>query len=221
MNPFEMVGPGTDAASPSFWHALVSLPLAALLGLALALRPRKRGAPGRSPAVIETQIVLAIIGALVMIVVGSSIARAFGVVGVAGLVRYRAKIEDPKDAAVMLSTLAVGLACGIGVYSTAVFAAIFIIGLLFAIEWFEPKPVKPFVLGVKAKDAAKLQPKVEDLLRRRRWKFELRAAAPEEFSYAVQLPHGASTDMMSAAIMALDDDPSTAVEWSPEKPPKG
>ena len=43
-----------------------------------------------------------------MLVVGSSLARAFGIVGAAGLVRYRAKIEDPKDAGVMLSTLAVG-----------------------------------------------------------------------------------------------------------------
>ena len=37
-----------------------------------------------------------------MLVVGTNLARAFGVVGAAGLVRYRAKIEDPKDAGVML-----------------------------------------------------------------------------------------------------------------------
>jgi hypothetical protein len=60
--------------------------------------------------VIQTQIILAIVGAVVMLVVGSSLARAFGIVGAAGLVRYRAKIEDPKDAGVMLSTLAIGLA---------------------------------------------------------------------------------------------------------------
>ena len=34
--------------------------------------------------------------AVVMLVVGSNLARAFGVVGAAGLVRYRAKIEDPE-----------------------------------------------------------------------------------------------------------------------------
>jgi uncharacterized membrane protein YhiD involved in acid resistance len=201
-------------------HALIALPLATLLGAALALRPRKRGAPKRSVSVIETQIILAVIGALVMIVVGSSLARAFGVVGAAGLVRYRAKIDDPKDAAVMLSTLAVGLACGIGVLDIAIFAAVFIIALLFAIEWFEPRQVKPFVLAIKAKEASKLQPKVEELLRRRRWKYEMRASAPDEFSYAVQLPEGASTDAMSSAIMALDKDPDTAVGWTPEKPPK-
>lgn len=94
-----------------------------------------------------------------MIVVGSSLARAFGVVGAAGLVRYRAKIDDPKDAGVMLSTLAVGLACGVGQLPVAMFAAVFIIAALWVIEWFEPQPLKPFVLEVKAKESGKLSPK--------------------------------------------------------------
>lgn len=32
-----------------------------------------------------------------MLVVGTSLARAFGIVGAAGLVRYRSKIDDPKE----------------------------------------------------------------------------------------------------------------------------
>ena len=57
---------------------------------------------------MQTQIILAIVGAVVMFVVGSSLARAFGIVGAAGLIRYRAKLEDAKDAGVMLSTLSNG-----------------------------------------------------------------------------------------------------------------
>ena len=94
-------------------QALAALPLAAVLGTVLAFRPRRRGTPPRSTPVIQTQIILAVIASVVMLVVGSSLARAFGVVGAAGLVRYRSKIDDPKDAGVMLSTLAVGLACGV------------------------------------------------------------------------------------------------------------
>ena len=97
----------------------VRLPLAALFGTALALRPRRASSPPRDPAVIETQIVLAIVGALIMIIVGASLARAFGIAGAANLIRYRAKIEDPKDAVVMLSTLALGLAAGVGLYGIA------------------------------------------------------------------------------------------------------
>ena len=93
-----------------------------MLGAALAFRPKRRGTPTRTPAVVQTQIILAVVGALIMLVVGSSLARAFGIVGAASLIRYRSKIDDPKDAGVMLCCLAVGLASGVGLYGLAVFA---------------------------------------------------------------------------------------------------
>jgi MgtC family/Domain of unknown function (DUF4956) len=198
-------------------HALIALPLATALGTLLALRPRRKGTPHRSPPVIQTQIILSLIGCLVMLVVGSSLARAFGVVGAAGLVRYRAKIEDPKDAGVMLSTLAVGLACGVGVYLLAVFAAVFIGAVLYVVESFEPSARKYFTLEVKAKDAGTVKSRVEALMRRRRVRFELREASPEEVSYEVELPLDLKTDTLSAEIMQLDSDDGTAVNWSPEK----
>jgi hypothetical protein len=198
-------------------HSIVALPLATVLGAALALRPRRRGTPKRSSQVVQTQIILSIIGALVMIVVGTSLARAFGVVGAAGLVRYRAKIDDPKDAGVMLTTLAVGLGCGIGLYGLAIFATMFLMGVLWVIESFEPRARQQFILEVKTKEAGKLQPKIEALLRRRRVKYELREAKPEEFSYMVEMPMEVKTDSISAEIMALDPDPGTGVEWKTEK----
>ena len=201
-------------------HTLVALPLATLLGTALALRPKRRGTPQRSSQVVQTQIILAIIGALVMIVVGTSLARAFGVVGAAGLVRYRAKVDDPKDAGVMLTTLAVGLACGIGLYGLAMFGTVFLMGVLWTIESFEPRARQQFILEVKAKEAGKLQPKIEALLRRRRVKYELREAKPEEFSYMVDMPMELKTDAVSADIMALDPDPGTGIEWKTEKDKK-
>ena len=94
----------------------IRLPLAGVLGAALAFRPKRRGTPTRTPAVVQTQIILTVVGALIMLVVGSSLARAFGIVGAASLIRYRSKIDDPKDAGVMLCGLAVGLASGVGLY---------------------------------------------------------------------------------------------------------
>ena len=82
---------------------------------------------------------LAVVGALIMLVVGASLARAFGIVGAASLIRYRSKIDDPKDAVVMLCALAVGLASGVGLYALAVFATVFLVGSLWVIESFEPK----------------------------------------------------------------------------------
>ena len=116
----------------------IRLPIAAGLACVLALRPRRKGTPQRQAPVIQTQIILSVVGAVVMLVVGASLARAFGIVGAAGLVRYRAKINDPKDAGVMLSTLAVGLAAGVGLWLLASFGTLFILAMLWVVESFEP-----------------------------------------------------------------------------------
>src|SRR6187551_13639 len=126
--------------------ALISLPLATALGALLAFRPRRRGTPQRSTPVIQTQIILALVGAVVMTIVGASLARAFGIVGAANLIRYRAKIDDPKDAVVMLATLTLGLACGVELYGLAVFAAVFTLGVLWLVESLEPELRKMFEL---------------------------------------------------------------------------
>ena len=197
--------------------ALSSLPLATGLGAALAMRPRRRGTPPRSAAVVQTQIILAVIGALVMLIVGASLARAFGVVGVAGLVRYRAKIADPKDAGVMLATLGVGLACGVGLYALAAFATAFFIGVLWVLESFEPEARKVFELTVKGKDAAKLEPAIKQVLQRHRAKVELRTSAPDELSFELKLPFSQKTDVISKSITDLDPKNTLELEWDEKK----
>jgi uncharacterized membrane protein YhiD involved in acid resistance len=155
-----------------------------------------------------------------MLVVGSSLARTFGIVGAAGLVRYRARIDDPKDAGVMLSTLAVGLAAGVGLWMIAAFSTAFILAMLFVIESLEPAALTVFELKVKAKDPAKLKPKLEELLKRNRLEFELRTSSPEEVCYEVKLPLEKKTDRLSSVILKLDPDNATAVEWDEKKPKK-
>jgi uncharacterized membrane protein YhiD involved in acid resistance len=198
--------------------ALIRLPLAALLGAGLALRPRRRGTPSRQPAVIQTQIILAIVGAVVMMVVGTNLARAFGVVGAAGLVRYRAKIEDPKDAGVMLSTLAIGLASGVGLYAMAVFSSVFILVVLWIIESFEPQSRKNFELKVKMGDETDgKRGEIEGILRRARVEHELRTSSDEELCYDVHVPLEVERDRITNAILALDPKGHAAVDWSEKK----
>ena len=142
----------------------IRLPLAGVLGAALAFRPKRRGTPTRTPAVVQTQIILTVVGALIMLVVGSSLARAFGIVGAASLIRYRSKIDDPKDAGVMLCGLAVGLASGVGLYGLAVFATVFLVAAVAVIESFEPDDVAQFTLNATGlSDAAGIRPRFESL----------------------------------------------------------
>lgn len=206
-----------EAQLASIRLAAFALPLAAVLGALLAFRPRRRGTPERSAPVIQTQIILAIVGSMVMLIVGASLARAFGIVGAASLVRYRAKVDDPKDAGVMLSTLAVGLATGVGLYALAAVGTVFVLVVLWVIESVEPARRKAFTLTVKSSDPAAVRPQLERLLRRFQARFELRTAAAEELSYEVLLPYEQRTDRLSTEIAGLDSSGKTSVEWEEKK----
>jgi uncharacterized membrane protein YhiD involved in acid resistance len=199
-------------------RSLVRLPLAAGLGALLALRPRRRGTPPRSVAVVQTQIVLAGVGAVIMLIVGTSLARAFGIVGAANLIRYRSKIDDPKDAVVMLCALAVGLASGVGLYLIAAIATLFLLALLWVIESFEPRALKVFDLKITAENEAEaLRPRIEQVLRRFRLPFEGRSLNSNELSYEVQMPFDSSTDPVSHGIVALSPKTDMGVEWTDKK----
>ncbi len=207
-------GPLSDVGA--LVEASIRLPAASLLGAALAFRPRRRGTPPRNPAVIQTQILLAIVGSLVMMVVGSSLARAFGIVGAAGLIRYRAKIEDPKDAGVMLATLGVGLASGVGLYYLAGFATLFFLLVLGIVESLN-EGFKSFDLTIQADDVRSLKSAVETLLQRHAIEFELRTVSEKELVYAVRLPVASRTDRLSNAIHRLARGQAPSVGWQERK----
>jgi uncharacterized membrane protein YhiD involved in acid resistance len=197
--------------------AAIRLPIAAALSTVLAFRPRRRGTPKRQTPVIHTQIILAIVGAVVMLVVGASLARAFGIVGAAGLVRYRAKVNDPKDAGVMLSTLAIGLSSGVGLFLLAAFGTVFILAVLMAVESLDSEPRQTFDLTIGGKDVGESKERIETLLRRRQIPFEVRTTSPEELCFEVKLALDAKTDSISEALTALRPDGAVEVKWEPRK----
>jgi uncharacterized membrane protein YhiD involved in acid resistance len=143
-------------------------------------------------------------------------------VGAASLVRYRAKIDDPKDAGIMLSTLGIGLAAGVGLYFLAIFATLFIALVVALLESFEPERYKLFSLTIKAKDAGKLRPRVQTILRRNRIRHELRQASDDEIVFEAKVPALKQTDGITDAIHSLSSarggGPSVeSVEWEEKK----
>jgi hypothetical protein len=198
-------------------RAFLALPFAALLGGMLAFRPRRRGTPPRSAPVIQTQIMLSIVGAVVMLIVGASLARAFGIVGVASLVRYRTKIDDPKDAVVMLASLTVGLASGVELYGLALFSTLFILALLWVVESFEPEMVKTFDLKITGPDPASLRPQIEGVFKRFEISYELRSTGPKELQYEAKLPYSVRTDKVSNALLRLEENGELEVVWEEKK----
>lgn len=83
-----------------------------------------------SGAIPQTQVLLALGGALIWLVVGDNIVRAFGLAGTIGLIRYRTRIRDPKDTTVLLFSMILGMACGLGQLIIASIGTAFVVATL-------------------------------------------------------------------------------------------
>jgi uncharacterized membrane protein YhiD involved in acid resistance len=199
-------------------HFLMILMTAAILGAALGVvRPVRSEIIPRSAHVIQAQILLAIVGAIIIVVVAESLARAFAIVGAAGLVRYRARIADPKDAGVMLIALAVGLTVGSGMYEFAVIASVFVIGVLWLLESLEPPARSRFELKIVTRDPMKLRPEIEHALEQKGVTYQLLGSSPHELHFEVTVPFHEKIRKLTKLIRRLDERHGTSVEWDIKK----
>jgi hypothetical protein len=106
----------------------IRLVAAGLLGAFLGYRLWRRLLPNTVPPareIAQAQTLIAIAGALMVVVIGQSTARAFGLVGLGGFIRFRSGIKDTRDAAAMFVMIGVGMACGLGAVPMAVVATLF------------------------------------------------------------------------------------------------
>ncbi len=88
-----------------------------------------------SPTFMLTMVILSMVVALVMMVIGNSIARAFSLVGALSIIRFRTAIKDNRDIAYVFFALAAGMAAGIGKYSIALFGVGIIIVFLLLMDF--------------------------------------------------------------------------------------
>lgn len=65
-------------------------------------------------AMTDALIILCMLIAVVMVVIGDSVARAFSLVGALSIIRFRTVVQDARDIAFVFFSLAVGMAIGAG-----------------------------------------------------------------------------------------------------------
>jgi uncharacterized membrane protein YhiD involved in acid resistance len=220
------------AAEREHWTTLVPrivmrLALAALLVAALAFRPRRGGVPQlqRNPYVAQTQILLAVVASALMMIVGDSAARAFGIFAAASLVRFRTNIRDPKEITVLLISLAIGLATGVGRWELALTLALFVFPLLWVLEYYAyDLVVRAMQVTVKTRDLLRTQEMLIRIFRRHRFTVEVRQLEPPSESdpvgcvvYQLNMNLRVSTDDLSEEIMASDPDNVEGIEWEQQK----
>jgi uncharacterized membrane protein YhiD involved in acid resistance len=200
--------------------------LAGLLGAGLAYRPRRKIlALKQNPYVSQTQILLAIVAAALMIIVGDNAARAFGIFAAVSLVRFRTNIRDPKEVTVLLICMALGLASGVGRWDLGLVLALFSLLVLWLLEWREPEQVfRSMELKVITKNVVLTQRALREVFKKHGFDKELRAVdreateeSPGSIVYSVDVSPTVSTDELSADILTLDGQNVEGIQWSQKK----
>ena len=75
-----------------------------------------------SQTYVQTLVLLGTVVALIMLIIGSNIARAFTLVGALSIIRFRNAIKETRDVGFVFAVMAIGMACGTRFYALAVFA---------------------------------------------------------------------------------------------------
>lgn len=119
---------------------VLAIGLSFVLSVALALvyRATHRGV-SYSQSFAQTLVMLGMIVALVMLIVGSNLARAFTLGGALSIIRFRNAVKETRDVGFIFLVMVVGMAAGTRFYGLAIIATIAIGGAIYVMtkmDWF-------------------------------------------------------------------------------------
>lgn len=106
---------------------------------------------------VHTLVLNGMVVAVIMLIVGSNIARAFALIGALSIIRFRNAVKETRDVGFIFFTMAIGMAIGTRFYLLATIAAV-VISLLILImtrfNWYARKMVSQILKVQVPADAA-------------------------------------------------------------------
>ncbi len=164
-----------------------------------------------SQSYVQTLVILGMLISLIMLVVGSNIARAFALVGALSVVRFRNAIKETRDVGFIFLVMGVGMATGTRFYLLAIAATAaicLVIVVMHRFGWFRLS-VQRQVVKVQVPPETGYTASIQDVLIRHTTDFELvsmesvRGGALTELMYTVRLKKGSEPGDLIVALGEL------------------
>ncbi len=213
-----MPGAGVVAVSP--WQpfiALVKLVLAALIGIIVtAVHRRYRSERPQTQSMEQAQVLLCISGAMMMIIIGDSLARAFGIAGAASIIRFRTPVEDPKDITILFLLMGLGMSAGLGAFGVAGLGTLFLCAFLVVLDRVGSRRPRAMMVDIAAEGRDFPTSHVQSVFARNKVIFEPREVSQgKEMSvrYHALLDADQSLEDLSEQLMADGKAGVKAVSW--------
>ena len=121
-------------------NILVALSCGTLISLVYRFIRRNANAP---PAFANALVLLSLITAIVTLVIGNNLARAFGLVGTMSIIRFRTAVRDVEDIVFIFFSLTMGMAAGVSLNSIALIGTGLICVVILFLHSFSDTQRKP------------------------------------------------------------------------------
>lgn len=166
-----------------------------------------------SQSYVQTVVLMAMVVGVIMLVIGSNIARAFTLVGALSIVRFRNAVKETRDVGYIFFAMAVGMACGTRFYLLAVVATVLICALLWAMDRFNffAKEAASQLLKIRLPADMPHAALFEDLFARYLNRYELvametvQAGTLLELVYSVEMRRAADVQAFLRELAGLND----------------
>jgi hypothetical protein len=106
----------TIAGDLTFGGIAITMLVAIIFGLAISLTYMYTHKETYQQSMVITLSMLPVILSIIILFVGSNVARAFSLAGTLSIIRFRSAPGDPVDIGYIFFDIAAGLACGVGLY---------------------------------------------------------------------------------------------------------
>jgi uncharacterized membrane protein YhiD involved in acid resistance len=128
----------SDLTLFSLADVLLALAVTTILCFMLAhvYRVTHRGT-SYSQSFLVTLFLMGAATSIVMIIIGSNIARAFSLVGALSIIRFRTAVKDSRDTGFLFVAIIAGMGCGTGFYLPAIILTVFVCALLLLLHYFD------------------------------------------------------------------------------------
>ena len=121
--------------------ALVSFFLVLIVGYTYRITHQ---GPSYSQTTVHTMIIMSVVVSLIMLIIGTNIARAFSLVGALSIIRFRNAVKESRDVAFYFLAMAIGMACGTQHTALAILFTLLICPMIYGLARFQVD-AKPMV----------------------------------------------------------------------------
>jgi len=199
---------------------LLKLVSAFLIGLAITAVHRSTSEHRLSSSMEQAQILLCVSGALMMVIIGDSLARAFGIAGAASIIRFRTPVDDPKDTIILFLALGMGMACGLGAFAVAGLGTAFLAAVLWYLSRSVEGDARPMIVAMTAEGGEFPANLAQEIFARHGISFETRGITPgdtPEMKFKVDIVPGISLDQLSEELRNANGSTIRSVTWEKAK----